>query len=334
MPDFRIVKFRGKYAVSIVEDGKRKRLSLGTDDLNVARAKAAEFVRLRKAFSQHGKPLTMEAVYSAYVSDREAAGKASVSRMRDAWKRLGVKFGALNPISVTAELCREYAGERRRANVGNGTIHTELTYLRAALSYAEKQDWITKAPHIPLPSKPAPKEHHLTQAEAKAFIAAIVRPHVRLFAILALMTAGRPASILDLTWDRVDFKNREIDLRDPKRDATPKGRARVPMNDTAYKALKEAQAGAMTSYVIEYAGQPVVSIKKGVEAASRRSGVKVTPYVLRHTAAVWMVQNGVPIPEIAQYLGHTNPAVTYRVYARYSPQHLQKAAKSLDLDLD
>lgn len=58
-------------------------------------------------------------------------------------------------------------GDLRRANVGSGTIHTELTYLRAALSYAEKQDWITKAPHIPLPSKPAPKEHHLTQAEGQ-----------------------------------------------------------------------------------------------------------------------------------------------------------------------
>jgi integrase len=44
-----------------------------------------------------------------------------------------------------------------------------------------------------------------------------------------------------------------------------------------------------------------------------------------------MAQAGVPIEQIAQYLGHTNPAVTYRVYARYSPEHLRKASDALRL---
>ena len=30
--------------------------------------------------------------------------------------------------------------------------------------------------------------------------------------------------------------------------------------------------------------------------------------------------------EIAQYMGHTSPAVTFRTYARYSPEYQRKAA--------
>jgi hypothetical protein len=42
-----------------------------------------------------------------------------------------------------------------------------------------------------------------------------------------------------------------------------------------------------------------------------------------------MIESGVPFEEVAQYLGHTNPKITYRVYGRYSPTYLRKAANSL-----
>ena len=46
--------------------------------------------------------------------------------------------------------------------------------------------------------------------------------------------------------------------------------------------------------------------------------------------AVWMAEAGVVMDEIAQFLAHTDPRITYRVYARYSPEYLRKAASALD----
>lgn len=43
-----------------------------------------------------------------------------------------------------------------------------------------------------------------------------------------------------------------------------------------------------------------------------------------------MVEAGVPIEEVAQYLGHSNPSVTRSTYAQFSPQHLRAAAGSLE----
>jgi hypothetical protein len=42
-----------------------------------------------------------------------------------------------------------------------------------------------------------------------------------------------------------------------------------------------------------------------------------------------MVENGVPLVEVGQYLGHTDFKVTYRIYARFSPGYLAKAAAAL-----
>ncbi|MBY5581878.1 tyrosine-type recombinase/integrase [Rhizobium leguminosarum] len=45
-------------------------------------------------------------------------------------------------------------------------------------------------------------------------------------------------------------------------------------------------------------------------------------YTCRHTCASWQAQDGVPLYNIGQWLGHTNPMTTQR-YAKLSPDHLQ-----------
>lgn len=326
----KLVWHRGKLAVSFTENGHRFRRSLGTDDIAIGKARLAEFTR-QLSTQTEGSPVTIASIYQSYIADRRADGKGT-ERIQDAWKRLAPTFGEMLPAYVDKEACRKYAKARLKDGVSNGTIHLELGYLRSALLHAERENWITKAPFVWLPQKPPPREHHITKDEAEKLLAAAAFPHIKLFIILALSTAGRAEAILDLTWDRVDFDRRRINLRDPGRDATPKGRAITPMNETAAKALLDARKGALTPHVIEWAGKPVESVKKGIGAAGTRIGVKVTPHVLRHTAAVWMAEAGVPMDEIAQYLGHSSPATTYRVYARYSPDYLQKAAKSLELN--
>jgi integrase len=242
---------------------------------------------------------------------------------------MGSTFSRLLPADISNSLVRDYTAKRRRL-VGDGTIHTELGYLRAALRHAEREGAIPSAPNITLPSKPRPRERHLTAEEAKRLIDATSMPHMRLYVLLALYTAARPSALLDLTWDRVDFRNRKIHLDNPSRDRTAKGRATVPLGESLVALLEEAQSGSQTEYVIEWAGKPVGSVKKGVQRAAERAGLEgVTPYVLRHTAAVWMAEADVPMSKISQYMGHTSTAVTERVYARFSPSHLRAGTDAI-----
>jgi integrase len=74
----------------------------------------------------------------------------------------------------------------------------------------------------------------------------------------------------------------------------------------------------------------VRKIRKAFAAAATSAALPwCTPHMLRHTAAVWMAEGGVPMAEISQYLGHTDSRITERVYARFSPSHLRRAARAL-----
>jgi integrase len=60
--------------------------------------------------------------------------------------------------------------------------------------------------------------------------------------------------------------------------------------------------------------------------ASALAGLSgVTPHTLRHTAATWLMQNGVPIWEAAGFLGMSAEMLA-RVYGHHHPDHLRNAA--------
>lgn len=262
----------------------------------------------------------------AYMRDNTA------ERLTYSWKALSPFWAALRPDQICPELCRDYIKARQQRGIGDGTILRELSDLRAAVhKYASD-----KGASFQMPSQPAPRNRHLTKDEyRKLREAALSVPHLYLFLELALATGARKSAVLGLTWPQIDFDRRRIDLGIGSKG---KGRAIVPMTNTVRKALIAAKQKSTTQYVIEYGGEKVLNIKKAFNSAVDRSGIandgadRVTPHVLRHTAAVWMAEAGTKMSEIAQYLGHTNEKVTFRVYARYSPDYLRGAASALEVD--
>jgi integrase len=218
---------------------------------------------------------------------------------------------------------------RRKKLVRPGTIIRELVTLRASLKWAVKDKWISadELPFIEVPSSPPPRDRWLTRQEAEQLLESAQARHVKTFLAIALYTAGRAGAILDLTWDRVDLKTGLIDLG----NATGgNGRSVVPVAEPLFPYLREAREAATCPFVIEHGGNGVASVKTGTRAAARRAGlIGVTPHVLRHTAATWMVQRGIPIEQVARVLGHKDPRVTWRTYAKHSPDYLRDAIAAL-----
>lgn len=314
----RLKLYRGKWYAVWIDRGATKRASLRTSDRAVAERNLAAFVAANEA------PRTTTAeIMTAYLADRK--GRASHSRAVDAWKRLGPHFGNMRPADIGRQVCREYVAIRgRRAKPG--TIIKELSVLRAALRWQDKN---TPA-IIEMPRHPPPRNRYLTREEYRKLRNAAPAPHVGVFIVTAYSTAGRAGAVLELTWDRVDFRRGLVQLATEDEHGN-KGRALVPMTDSLRAALEAAHKAALTEFVVEYAGRKVRSIRKGFQTACERAGLKgVTPHVLRHTAAVHLAEAGTPMSEISQFLGHSNSRVTERVYARYSPDYLRRAASALE----
>lgn len=325
MSDYRIGRLNGRYVVTWIQDGKRKRYRLDALTPKEAESEAIDVIR-RETVSSQGQ--SVSSLWEAYLLDRK--GRPVYVNMRSSGKPVCAKFGALRPDQITTAHCREYAKERAKAGIKPGSVWTELGHLRTCLAWAAKSNLIAKAPAIERPPKPAPKERYLDRNEVELLLAADCEPHIKLAILLMLTTAGRVSAILDLTWDRVDFDRNQVNLRKDMLGPR-KGRAIVPMNNTLRAALTQARHAALTAWVIEWAGGPVKSIRRGFTTAVDNAGLKsVTLHTLRHSAAVHMAEAGVPMDEISQYLGHSNVQITSSVYARFSPQHLSKAAGALE----
>lgn len=315
----RLTKYRGKWYAYV---GRNQRVSLRTDKRDVADRRLADLLKQSTANLE-----TIGEIVEKYLLESEH--KASIRNMRGAWKAAKADFAQLRPEHVDRQFCKKYALKRKKAGLASETIRKEIGIVRSALRWSN--------PACPavfeLPPAPPPRERYLTREEYRRLLDACKHHHLKLFVMLALATAGRKSAILELTWDRVDFEKGLIRLAVGEKRA--KGRATVPMTESVRAALLEAKEGALTEYVIEYGARRVLDIKKGFMSAAATAGVKgITPHDLRRTAAVWMAESGVPMVEIASYLGHTTPAITYRVYARFSPSYLKKAASALELDYD
>lgn len=320
--------------------GKRRRVSLGTTDKAAAPALAREFWASRSV----GHVGTIGALVEQFLDTLPKPfpgwqGTGAVDpvrhskikgaqRKREGWKAATPFWGALRLSDIDDGTSGEYC--RWRGKAAN-TMRHELGPIASALAWALGNNAIAQAPKIHLPAIPDSAVGHLTKPQFKQFLAGCASPHLHLFAVLAVTTGARKTALLQLPWVCVDFTRGLIDLRPVGVLAGElKGRPTVPVNDRLMPLLVEAKAGAMTDYVIEYQGGPVEDIKKGFAAASTRSGIPCHPHMLRHSAAVWMAEARVPMEEIAAYLGHKNVAITIRVYARYHPDYLRKAARSLD----
>ena len=327
MPEYRAKLFRGYWHAVWNEGGQTKRTSLRTKDREDAERRLIDF----RVAASAPPGSTVGAIVDAYLAEKEGR-IADHERLRHGWTRAKSTFGHLRPDQITRELCREYAESRRLDGIrlrgkptGDATILKEINVMRQALNWRGVTGAVFEAP-----SAPPPRDRHLTRAEFNTLLDAAGSPHIRLFMVLALSTAGRKSAIMQLTWDRVDFERGQIRLA-VVGERNRKGRALVPMTERLRRELVTAKEASLSSYVIEYGGEPVANIKKGFAAAVARSGLEdVTPHDLRHSAAVWMAEDGIPMDEIAQFLGHSDPRITYRVYARFSPTYLKKAAGALE----
>jgi integrase len=312
---YRLGWYRGKWAVIWTEAGRTRRSSLGETDREVAEARFRDWVAAQQLVRPEG------VVTCGYVLESYFTAKPAVIRRT----ALLDFFRHHLPTSINQPLLDAYS--RTRAGLSPATIRTELGILNSGLKWAANMGLIAKAPYIPLPEGSPPRELWITRKEADRLAKAAGSFHIELFILIAKNTAARAGAILDLTWDRV--AHGRIDFNEPGKPRTRKRRATVPITPELAKALLAARAGARTPYVIEYAGKPVRSIKKGFHRAAVKAGMPdVSPHVLRHSVATWLAGDGVPLDQIAAMLGNSVKMVE-RVYAKYTPGFLSKAVRSL-----
>jgi integrase len=226
----------------------------------------------------------------------------------------------------------DYVTKRGRAA---GTTRRELGVLQAAINHAHKRGRLTRAVSVELPALPPSKETYLTRQEAAKLIRAArfdprARLYMPLFILIGVYTGRRKQAVLSLRWPQVDLKTNLINFDIEGRARTKKQRGRAPIPPRLIPHLRRARLrGSDLGPVLHISGRPIQNIKKGFAAACRRAGIEgVTPHTLRHTAATWLMQNGVSLSVASEYLSMSE-ATLRRVYWHHHPDYMREAAEAI-----
>jgi integrase len=232
---------------------------------------------------------------------------------------------------VTPQSCECYLQKRGRSN---GTTRRELGVLQTAINWAHRNGRLTRSVPVALPAPPEPRDRWLTRREAARLVRASrsqkARLYMPLFILIGLYTGRRKEAILSLRWPQVDLEAGLIDFDVVGRHRTKKRRGRVRIPARLLPHLDRARKrGTDLGHVLHINGEPIKNIKKGFAAACARAGLEdVTPHVLRHTAATWLMQRGIPIWEAAGFLA-MRPETLQRVYGHHHPDYMREAADAI-----
>lgn len=326
-PEYRLKqRANGVFYISWTECGVTKRISTGAKDRETAKTFLRQFEA--GASAPKTKSNLIADILEAYVPTRK--GKSSYTSIKATCGIISGYFGHLEPDHITQPLINAYAKWRIAQGRSNSTVYTDLLFLKASVNWAIRQKILPEVAKLtfemPLHRSP-PRDRWCTKEEAKKIIDGAKAPHIKMFLILGFMTGHRREALLSLKWDQVNLEGRIIDFGEGNEN---KRRAIVKVNETLFRALTDAKEIATTKYVIEYGGDRVRDVRRGLKDACKRAKVeRITPHVMRHSAATWLAMSGTEIREAARMLGMSETTFE-KVYGKHHPDYLKNAAAALD----
>ncbi|MGC9217404.1 tyrosine-type recombinase/integrase [Acidithiobacillus sp.] len=219
------------------------------------------------------------------------------------------------------------SGKRRAAQ----TVNHYRIAVTHVLKKAHKWGWINnlQTDRVDRQKIDNARIRYLTDSELPRFLEAIKRhDDLHLLALLALGTGARSGELLSLTWAQIDLKKRQILLTHTKN-----GDKRVlPVPEPCVPLLAKRVRRLDTPLVFPSHRHPdkPIDLRRPWELALAEAQITDFRFHdLRHSAASYLVQQGVSLVAVAALLGHRTLQMTKR-YSHLAPEHLAELGSKLD----
>ena len=336
-------------AIWIIRDGNHQQ-STGCPAYDVSGAERAlglyitnKHVRAAGASKRDPGQIPIADILAIYLRDvvsRHSRPKETKSRI----KALDSFFGDKLLSYVTGETCRAYVAQRST----DAAARRELEDLRAAINHHRREGLCDKIVEVVLPSERPHRQRWLTRSEAARLIRSAwryrevqkgkqtdrrSRQHVARFILVALYTGTRASAVCGAALQAtvghgwVDLERGVFYRRPAGQRETKKRQPTIPLPDRLLAHMRRWKRSGHR-FAVEWNGETVQNIKKAFANVAADAGLgDVTPHVLRHTAATWLMQAGTDMWEAAGYLGMTVEILSQR-YGHHHPDHLAGAKRA------
>jgi integrase len=352
-----------------IDDGKPLDILRQVENKSAIKSKQAEIeVELRqhgpaqlvagkvtfRQLAQHAK----ENIYVAAVYDDQETkitGVRSIVPAHAALNNLVAFFGDIDIRKINEKKLAQYQIARLTGTIKNlrkvtlSTVDRDLSKARRLFNIAVDEGWLLGSPFTKAVSRnlihdaaetPDPiKTRELTDEEALRVMKALDTPerrHTLPVFIAAMDTGARKSSLLDyLRWKDINFADELITLTAYKgkgRNIKPK-RWPVQMTSRLKKELLQLQLQRTNKNDDALVFEPAkVNLRKLWTAAYAEAEVpKGTRlfYSVRHNFGTEMANEGMPLPALANLLGHSDVKMTMRYY-NMNKKTIDKARDILD----
>ena len=309
--------------------GKQKQEPVGT---SIDEARAAE--GRKKAQKKEGKlfdikedaRMTFSELAGWYLDLEKVKALASYDIVKITLSKFNKVFGDMVIARITPADLENYQAIRLKAGMAPGTIDHEIGKTKTMILKGFDNGKISgetlrtfkKIKKI-LKKGSDVRDRILTHDEFNRLCDHSAR-HIREILTTAYYTGMRRGEILNLTWDKVDMKNRFINL--DAADTKDKEKRSIPICDELQKMLTNVTRHINDPHVFLFRGKPVSDIRTGLVKACEKADIiygrfKKGGFVLhdcRHTFNTNMRKAGVEESVIMSITGHS----TREMFDRYN----------------
>lgn len=344
-------RFQARVSVGIGTSGKRLRKAFYGATRKEVAEKMTSFNRLH-AGAKWVEPtaMTVQNLAMDWLDNRHSNKSPTTKARREVIVRLHilpnlgmVKLQQLRPLHIQRMIDKLRPKGAWTQKMAYDCVHT-------IIAYAIRMQYLGSNPAAAIdPPKPDQKKPAIfSDDEIKKILEASKGRRLHALFVLAACTGMRQGELLGLSWPEVDLVaglvhvrkslaevRGKFTLKDPKSKA---GQRSINIPEFAIGALADHKK-AMLKEGRDLRKGPVFVSRKGTfiqksnliryvwDLLIEEAGVTRRPFqALRHSHASCLLRNGTNIRAVAERMGHSDPAMTLRVYAHVLPAEDNKLA--------
>jgi integrase len=337
-------------------DGKRKAL--------YAQTRAEVVKRMTDALHDLGRgiPLlddrqTVRDYLTVWYDGMKAQIRPSTyRRYGDFVKHIMPVLGRYSLAKLTPQQLQVFYNKKLAEGLSPTTVHAIHAMLHKALEDALQMGLVNRnvSEMLKPPRRGNREMMTLSILEMQRFLEVVRDDRFYALYVLALSTGMREGELLGLRWQDVDLARRTVQIRVNVAEIARK-RFALADTKTAYSrrtvALTQAAVDALAEHWQKQQLQPT-AINIGLVFPSETGGIMIPHNItkrsfkrylvkaglsrevrfhdLRHTAATLLLASGVNAKVVSEMLGHSNVAITLRIYAHVLPHMQQSAVQAMD----
>ena len=259
---------------------------------------------------------------------------------------------------VTPAMISKLLVDFQKAGYAHATAVKLYNILNGVFEMAFLDDSIPMNPMLKV-KRPAPRKGEQVQEEGEKALTVQELAHVlscaaqeplkwRAYINLAADTGARRGELCGLWWSDIDWSAGTVTIRRNLQytaqagvfETSPKnGKARTvdigPETLSMLKQLQREQAATCISkYVFTQDGETVPMHPQSPTRYFKKFGKKYGipnfhPHLLRHSSASVAITNGADVVSVSERLGHSDTAVTLRMYAHANEESIRRAGQTV-----